>query len=365
MPRARVVRVDPLRPGEEVVKEAADVLRRGGLVAFPTETVYGLGADAFNHEAVYRVFKVKRRPLDNPLIVHVSSLEMLHQVAIDVPDWVTRALSIAWPGPLTVVVKRRPTLPAIVSGGLDTVAVRSPAHPVALKLIETLGRPIAAPSANIAGRPSPTRAEHVIEDLGDEVDVVIDAGETFFGVESTVVDVASPRPQILRPGPLGPEELKKIFKVEFSLPAYARGLSSYGEKPPSPGMKYRHYAPSKRLVLIERGSCSTTSYLEFLAELLKSYLSESPALVASRETAEEIRKMLGEALTYLILGSRENLFEVAKNLFNTLRSLDKCVGVSIAFSESVEERGIGLAIMNRLRKASSERITCGELSEQR
>ncbi|MEM2207304.1 MAG: L-threonylcarbamoyladenylate synthase [Sulfolobales archaeon] len=360
MPRAKIVRVEPLRPSEEVIREAAEVLKSGGLVAFPTETVYGIGADAFNSEAVLKVFKVKRRPLDNPLIVHVSSLDMLHQVAVEVPDRVVRALSIAWPGPLTVVVKRKQTLPAVVSGGLDTVAVRSPAHPVALKLIEAVGKPLAAPSANIAGRPSPTRAEHVDEDLGNEVDMILDAGETFFGVESTVVDLVSPKPQILRPGPLGPEELEKIFEVRFSLPAYARGLSSYEEKPPSPGMKYRHYAPNKKLVLVERGSCDTTSYLEFLVEQLKHSLNESPALIASRETVREVRSRFGDALTYFTLGSRENLFEVAKNLFSILRSLDKCGKVSIAFSESVDERGIGLAVMNRLRKASSDRITCKE-----
>ncbi|MEM1892563.1 MAG: L-threonylcarbamoyladenylate synthase [Sulfolobales archaeon] len=358
MPKAKIVQVEPLNPSEEAIREAAEILKSGGLVAFPTETVYGLGADAFNPEAVLKVFKVKRRPLDNPLIVHVSSLDMLQQVASEVPERVVKALSIAWPGPLTVVVKRKSTLPEVVSGGLDTVAVRSPAHPVALKLIEAVGRPLAAPSANIAGRPSPTRAEHVVEDLGDEIDMILDAGETFFGVESTVVDLVSPSPQILRPGPLGPEELEKIFGVKFGLPPYARGLSSYEERPPSPGMKYRHYAPSKKLVLVEKGSCDTTTYFEFLMKQLESYLKDFPALIATKETVDEVRSKLGDSLTYFTLGSRENLFEVAKNLFSTLRILDKYGRVSIAISESVEERGIGLAIMNRLRKASSERITC-------
>ncbi|MCS7099112.1 MAG: L-threonylcarbamoyladenylate synthase [Sulfolobales archaeon] len=358
MPRARVVRVDPIRPSEEVLEEAAGVLRSGGLVAFPTETVYGLGADAFNSEAVLKVFRVKRRPLDNPLIVHVSSLDMLHQVAVDVPDWVVRALSNAWPGPLTVVLKRRADLPAVVSGGLGTVAVRCPAHPVALKLIEALGRPVAAPSANLAGRPSPTRAEHVVEDLGDEIDLIIDAGETFFGVESTVVDLVSPRPQILRPGPVGPEELEKVFGFQFYLTPLTRGFSTYIETPPSPGMKYRHYAPSKKLVLVEKGSCGFSSYLDFLIDLLRSYSAESPALLATRETIDEIGMKLGADIAYIALGSRENLFEVAKNLYSSLRSLDKLDKISIAFSESIEEKGLGLAIMNRLRKASSERLVC-------
>ncbi len=358
MPRARVVKVDPLRPDEGVIEEAAGVLRSGGLVAFPTETVYGLGADAFNTEAVYRVFRVKRRPLDNPLIVHVSSLEMLHRVATGVPDWVTRALSVAWPGPLTVVLRRSPSLPAVVSGGLDTVAVRCPAHPVALRLIEALGRPVAAPSANIAGRPSPTRAEHVVEDLGGEVDMILDAGETFFGIESTVVDVLSPRPRVLRPGPLGPEELEKVFGTRVDVPPYARGVESFAERPPSPGLKYRHYAPGRRLVLVERGSCDDSSYLEFLVRVLESRSQETPALLASNETSEEVERRLGEAVVYLKMGSRENPFEIARNLFGSLRSLDRCDRVSIAFSEAIEERGIGLAVMNRLRKASSERVVC-------
>lgn len=360
MPKAKIVRVDPLRPAEEVVKEAAEILRNGGLVAFPTETVYGLGADAFNPEAVRKVFVVKKRPLDNPLIVHVSSLEMLPLVAAEVPSWVVASLAIAWPGPLTVVVRRNPELPAVVSGGLDTVAVRCPAHPTSLKLIEALGRPIAAPSANISGRPSPTRADHVVEDLGDYVDMIIDAGEAFFGVESTVVDVISPTLQVLRPGPIGPEELEKIFGTRVGLTPHTRGLSTFEDRPPSPGMKYRHYAPSKKLVLVEKGSCGSNTYLEFLVELLRSHTEESPALLSSRETAEEVSKRLGGAVTYLTMGSRENLFEIAKNLFDSLRTLDKLDSVSIAFSESVEERGIGLAIMNRLRKASSERVVCSK-----
>lgn len=358
MYRARVVKVDPLRPSDKAIEEAAGILRSGGLVAFPTETVYGLGADAFNSEAVLKVFKVKRRPLDNPLIVHVSSLDMLYQVAADISEQVVRALAIAWPGPLTVVLKRRAEVPAVVSGGLDTIAARCPAHPVALKLIEALGRPIAAPSANLAGRPSPTRAEHVIEDLGDGVDLIIDAEETFFGVESTVVDLVSPIPQILRPGPIGPEELEKVFGFRFSLTPYARGFSMYTGTPPSPGMKYRHYAPNKKLVLVEKGLCDTSTYLDFLINTLKTYSKELLALLATRETIEEVSRRLGTSIMYLTLGPRENLFEIARNLYSSLRNLDKLDNVSIAFSEGVEERGVGLAIMNRLRKASSERIVC-------
>ncbi len=359
MVRAKVVKVDPLAPDEDVIEEAAEVLRSGGLVAFPTETVYGLGADAFNARAVRRVFEVKRRPPDNPLIVHVSSLNMLSRVASEVPPHVLRILQIAWPGPLTVILRRYPELPPIVSGGLDTVAVRSPAHPVALKLIEVFGGPIAAPSANLSGRPSPTRAEHVVEDLGDAIEMVLDAGETFLGVESTVVDLLSPKPRILRPGPLGPEELVKIFGVDVEVPEHVRGILSDVDRPPSPGMKYRHYAPNKKLILVELGSCGAGDYIDFLVRTLKAHLSNGPALLASKETIYHVKGFLGDAVTYITLGSRSNIYEVAKNLFNSLRELDKNDRVSVGICESFEEKGIGLAVMNRLRKAATERLVCG------
>ena len=359
MVRAKVVRVDPLVPDEEAIREAAEVLRGGGLVAFPTETVYGLGADAFNVEAVRRVFEVKRRPPDNPLIVHVSSLGMLSQVISEIPEHVLEALRVAWPGPLTVILKRNPRLPPIVSGGLGTVAVRSPAHPVALRLIEALGRPVAAPSANLSGRPSPTRAEHVIEDLGDSIEMVLDAGEVFLGVESTVVDLLSPKPRILRPGPLGPEELTKIFGVEVEVPEHARGLAGEVSEPLSPGMKYRHYAPSKRLILVESGPCGAGDYLDFLVRTLRENLSNRPALLASKETIHYVRSRLGDSIVFMPLGSRNNIYEVARNLFSSLRELDRDERVSVGICESFEERGIGLAVMNRLRKAATKRVVCG------
>ncbi len=357
MARTRVLRVDPLNPGVEAVEEAVRVLRGGGLVAFPTETVYGLGADAFNTRAVLRVFEVKMRPPDNPLIVHVSGIHMLDEVATEVPEDVVQVLEVAWPGPLTVVLRRSSRLPSVVSGGLDTVAVRAPAHPVALKLIESFGKPVAAPSANLSGRPSPTAAEHVLEDLGGRVDLLLDAGETFFGVESTVVDVLRNPPRILRPGPLGPEELERLFGRPVEVPDYARGLELYSGAPPSPGLKYRHYSPEKKLLLVERGSCSEGEYLGYLRELVTQLTSTSVALVVSSETAEELSRIPG--VEAVILGSRSNLYEVAKNLYTSLRELDKLTEASLGIAESFEEKGIGLAIMNRLRKASSRRVICG------
>ena len=359
MARTRVLEVDPLNPDVEVIEEAVRVLRDGGLVAFPTETVYGLGADVFNTRAVLRVFEVKMRPLDNPLIVHVSGICMLDEVATEVPEEVIRVLEVAWPGPLTVVLKRSSRLPSVVSGGLDTVAVRAPAHPVALKLIESFGKPVAAPSANLSGRPSPTSAKHVLEDLGGRVDLVLDAGETFFGVESTVVDVLRDPPRVLRPGPVGPEELERLFGKPVEVPDYARGLELYSGAPPSPGLKYRHYAPEKKLLLVERGSCSEGEYLGYLRELVTRLVGTGVALVVSSETAEELGGI--PSVEVVVLGSRSNLYEVAKNLYASLRELDRLIEASLGVAESFEERGIGLAIMNRLRKASSRRVVCGSL----
>jgi len=245
----------------------------------------------------------------------------------------------------------------VVSGGLDTVAVRTPAHPVALRLIESFGRPIAAPSANLSGRPSPTTAGHVLEDLGGRVDLVLDSGETFFGVESTVVDVLRDPPRVLRPGPVGPEELERLFGRPVEVPEYARGLEVYSGAPPSPGLKYRHYAPEKRLLLVERGPCSEGEYLGYLRELVTRLADAGIALVASSETAEELGRV--PRVEVVILGSKRNLYEVAKNLYASLRELDRLTKASLGVAESFEERGIGLAIMNRLRKASSRRVVCG------
>jgi L-threonylcarbamoyladenylate synthase len=357
MAGTKVLRVDPLNPDVGAIEEAAGVLRAGGLVAFPTETVYGLGADAFNVKAVLRVFEVKARPPDNPLIVHVSGIHMLEEVSADVPEEVLRVLEVAWPGPLTVVLRRSSRLPSVVSGGLDTVAVRAPAHPVALKLIESFGRPVAAPSANLSGRPSPTTAKHVLEDLGGRVDLVLDAGETFFGVESTVVDVLRDPPRVLRPGPIGPEELERLFGKPVEVPDYARGLELYSGAPPSPGLKYRHYAPEKSLLLVERGSCSDRDYLEYLKGVATRLATLGVALIASSEVAGELGTIPG--VEVIVLGSRANLYEVAKNLYTALRGLDRFTAASVGLAEAFEERGIGLAVMNRLRKASSRRLVCG------
>ncbi len=331
----KLIRVDPLSPRREDIEEAARIIRAGGLVAFPTETVYGLGADAFNEEASTRIFKVKGRPADNPLIVHVSSVDMALNIG-ELPDHVVDIAKRVWPGPITFVAKKKAELPRAVTAGLPTVALRCPAHPVALRLIEEAGTPIAAPSANKAGKPSPTEASHVLEDLGDSIDVLLDAGRTFFGVESTIVDVTKEPPVLLRPGPFTLEELRSLFG-EVVVPSFAKGLGE-ADVALAPGMKYRHYAPEKPLVLVE-----------FDLKLAVDIAHEKGLKVAVLCMHDKCVE--GD----VVLKVGADLYEIAKNLYDSLRKIDR-TNADVAIAPTVPEQGIGLAIMNRLRKASGYRI---------
>ncbi len=351
----KLVRLDALRPDRTLVEEVASILRGGGLCAFPTETVYGLGADGYNPDAVVKIFNIKRRPPDNPLIMHVSSEEMFEDLTSDVPEIAYRLISLTWPGPLTLVVTKSERVPKEVSAGLPTVAVRCPGHPIPLELINVLGRPIAAPSANISGKPSPTNVNHVIEDLMGLVDVIVDGGETFFGVESTIVDVTTDPPTLLRPGPISVEDLIRITGTEVRIPPFAKGLSE-SDLALSPGVKYRHYSPNTTLYLIELDYYGDISRL---ANAVLRYADEFAsnglrvAVICSSETAEFYRV---RGYDVVVLGSRNNLFEVAHNLFKVLRLCDS-LGVHIAIAEGFNEVGLGLAIMNRLRKAARYRLT--------
>ncbi len=317
---------------------AAEIIREGGLVAFPTETVYGLGANALNAEAIKKIYEAKGRPLDNPVIVHVAGMEMLESVAV-----ATRRARVLmgrfWPGPLTLVLKKSKALPKATTAGLDTVAVRMPRNRVALDLIASSGVPIAAPSANISGRPSPTSAQHVLQDLSGKIDAILDGGTASIGVESTVLDLTSRVPTILRPGGLTAEELYKVIGRIRLTPPKTKG------KPRSPGMKYRHYAPRARMILVEGSEENLRRKIQALALRLKGKIG----ILASKENAPYYRAQDME-----ILGSRKNLSEVARNLFGALRRLDARSDVIIA--EGFEDVGIGRAVMNRLRKAASKRI---------
>ncbi|MGC8969228.1 MAG: L-threonylcarbamoyladenylate synthase [Conexivisphaera sp.] len=351
--RTRVLRVDPRNPDESKIARAAEVIRSGGLVAFPTETVYGLGADAFNPEALRRIFLAKGRPQDNPLIVHVPDREWLTRVASSVPELAGRLVERFWPGPLTLVVEASPSLPTEVTAGLPTVAVRCPAHPVALRLIELSGTPIAAPSANLSGRPSPTSAEHVISDLWGLVDVIVDSGETLYGIESTIIDVTRDPPVLLRPGAVAVEDVEGVLGTRVEVPEESRGLAE-SKAALSPGMKYRHYAPRKPLVLVESDDYSGADYPSKVASIAASLASGGRKVVVL-SSDEDIDAYRSAGLEAVALGPRSNPFEVARNVFRVLRALDD-MDADIAVSEGFEERGLGLAIMNRLRKASGRTI---------
>jgi L-threonylcarbamoyladenylate synthase len=351
---AKIWKVDPSDPDRRAIEEAASILKSGGVVAFPTETVYGLGAIYNLVEAVKKVFQAKKRPMDNPLILHVSSFSQVSELAVDIPVEVHELAKRFWPGPLTIVLPKSARVPREVTGGLGKVAIRMPAHNVALKLIEAAGAPIAAPSANLSGRPSPTTAQHVIEDLGDAIDGILDAGETLYGVESTVIDLTSRPPVLLRPGSMPVEEIEKVLGVKIFIPVFARGLGE-AEKAVAPGTKYRHYSPRATLILVEsRDTINIEKIVAKIRELATYHLGlgKKVGILCTDETRDRYLDLPAEVIS---LGSRRDFFQIAKRLYPSLRTFDS-KNVDVILAEPVEERGLGLTIMNRLRKASSQRI---------
>lgn len=352
-----VLRTDPFNPDKNVLRRAAEILLSDGIVAFPTETVYGLGAIVYKERAVERIFIAKMRPPDNPLIVHISSLEMLEEVATNIPEEVYTLTRRFWPGPLTLILPRNPRIPKIVTGGLETVAIRMPAHPVAIGLVQETGYPIAAPSANLAGRPSPTTADHVLKDLYGRIDAIIDAGETLYGVESTILNILTRPPTLLRPGAYTVEELEAALGTKIHVPDFAKGYVE-ATRAIAPGMKYKHYAPQTPIVLVEPVSGSIELLVNTVKTMAKEALKKESGvcIVSSKETAEYYAELANKGVLIFNVGSRFSMFEVAKNLFKVLRLLDdeRC---GLAIVEGFEDKGLGLTIMNRLRKASSKIIT--------
>lgn len=359
----RVLRVDRERPSEAVIAEAAAVLRAGGLVAFPTETVYGLGANARCDSAVAAVFAAKGRPGDNPLIVHTADPEAAADLAAAWPDAARRAAEAFWPGPLTLVVPARPGLSRLVTAGLTTVALRVPDHPVARAILAAAGVPVAAPSANRSGRPSPTRADHVWDDLRDRIDLIVDGGPVGIGVESTVLDVSTDPPVLLRPGGVSLEALRavlgevKLDPAVLALPGTEAEIKAGPVR--SPGMKYRHYAPRCPAVLVE-GEPEARG--RRLAALAASYLQQGlrVGIIATEEGAAA----LGEGqesgsdrgnLFVLITGPRNRSDLYAARLFDVLRELER-LGSDVIIMEGIDTAGIGLAVMNRLRRAAGFRV---------
>ena len=344
-----VLKVDPRRPDKKKINIAANLIRKGGIVAFPTETVYGLGADALNAKAVAAVFKAKKRPFDNPPIVHVSDLKDVYRLATDVPPRARRLMMEFWPGPLTLIFRHSKIVPDVTVAGLDTIAIRMPKHNVALALIKESGCPISAPSANLSGKPSPTTVEHVLEDLDGRIDAILDAGPTSIGVESTVLDLTVDPPQVLRPGGTPFEALKAtIEKVELNPVVTAERVLPFG-KTRSPGIKHKHYAPDADVVVVEG---ELTAVIKKVNELTDFYRRRGSrvGVLCTNETAEYYSADVVESL-----GSRDDLAAIAHNLFRRLREFN-AKKVDVIVAEGLPLEGLGLAIVNRLRKAAGYKI---------
>ena len=346
--KTKIIKIDIHNPEADKLEYAAEVLKSGGLVAFPTETVYGLGANALNGTAVAGIFKAKGRPSDNPLIVHISDSKDLDRFTLSKPAVTEKLIRKFWPGPLTLVIPKSPVIPEIVTAGLDSVAVRMPSHPVALALISRAGIPVAAPSANSSGKPSPTCAGHVIDDLDGKVDVIIDSGSVEVGLESTVLDITSPIPLILRPGGITREQLELILGRVDLCPALSNDKTEI-LIPRSPGMKYRHYAPKARIIIFEGEPERVFQEINRQYRLNKDNGINSIVL-ATDETIKHYNNV--DAVT---MGSRKNPDTIASRLFNVLREFDS-QDVQVILAESIEDQGIGFAVMNRLVKASGYNV---------
>ncbi len=341
-------KIDVNNIDREVMEEASQVLHRGGMVAFPTETVYGLGADALDEKASAKIYAAKGRPSDNPLIVHISDIEQLDKLVCEIPDNAKKLMDAFWPGPMTLIFKKSGLVPDGTTGGLDTVAVRMPNHKVALELIRTSGVAIAAPSANTSGRPSPTTAAHVADDLSGKIDMIIDGGAVGIGIESTIVDVTSEIPMVLRPGYITMEMLEKVVG-KVGIDKAITGPVSPDVKPKAPGMKYKHYAPKAELTMFKGELKNVVEHINNLTDKnVKSGIKTG--IIACEETKDMYKA--GEVLS---IGSRNNEDTIAHNLYGVLRKFDD-MNVDVIYGETFEDNRLGQAIMNRLLKAAGYHV---------
>jgi L-threonylcarbamoyladenylate synthase len=338
----KIFEISPYIIDRSLLCEAADIIKRGGLVAFPTETVYGLGADATDADAANKIYAAKGRPSDNPLIIHVASPEDADRYAYT--DELYYALAKAFmPGPLTVIMKKKDTVPSSVTGGLDTVAVRCPAHPIASELIRECGVAIAAPSANLSGSPSPTCAEHVISDLDGIIDGIISGGECEIGLESTIVKIDGDSLTLLRPGAITADALRCVCDNVKIAPAVTEALAE-NERPLSPGMKYRHYAPSVPLILLKGDSDKVMTFLH------NAQNAEKCAVLCYHEELEDLRS---ERL--IDIGASDDLATQAQRLFAALRHADE-LDCDVIYAHLPPKEGIGLALYNRLIRAAAHTV---------
>lgn len=345
----KVINLDVDNLQEGLLEEAAQILRAGGLVAFPTETVYGLGANALDENAAKKIYEAKGRPSDNPLIVHISQVRDMEILAEDIPDRAYQLAEVFWPGPLTMILKKKACVPYQTTGGLNTVAIRLPANIIARKLIATSGVFVAAPSANLSGKPSPTLASHVIKDLSGKVDMIIDGGNATLGLESTIVDLTGKEPLILRPGSITKLMLENVIgSIEYD-PVILQTKPNLDLVPKAPGMKYRHYAPDGNLTIYEG---EIEKVIEAINQEAANKLEEgfTVGVIATKETKDLYR--YGVIKT---IGSREEEASIAAGLYGILREFDE-LGTEYIYSESFRENSLGQAIMNRLLKAAGYHI---------
>ena len=333
---------------DAIFESAAQIIRRGGLVAFPTETVYGLGADGFNAEAVAGIFKAKGRPSDNPLILHIADRPQLWRITDKVTEKAEKLMDIFWPGPLTLIFEKKSGVLSCTTAGLDTVSVRMPSHPAARELIRRSGTAIAAPSANTSGRPSPTMAEHVAEDMAGRIDMLIDGGSVGIGLESTIVDMTVEPPMLLRPGYITKAMLRNVIGEVQTDPSLMEDASG-AVRPKAPGMKYRHYAPRAELTIVEGELLPAAAEIRRLAEE-KRRQGYRTGIIATEETKE----LYGEE-DVRVIGTRQDEETIARHLFAVLREFDE-IGAEYIFSEAFSKEDLGQAIMNRLIKAAGHRI---------
>ncbi len=335
------------KEAKEGISKAGRIIHEGGLVAFPTETVYGLGGDALNPESSKKIYAAKGRPSDNPLIVHVSNMDDVKKIVKEVPNAAYKLAEAFWPGPLTMIMNKNDKVPYETTGGLDTVAIRMPNNKIALGLIDAAGGYIAAPSANTSGRPSPTIAKYCVEDLSGKIEMIIDGGQVGIGLESTIVDLTSEVPMILRPGYITAEMLKDVLG-DISIDRTIIDSSSK-ERPKAPGMKYRHYAPKGELTIIQGSQDKVVEYINKKAAENSSN-GKKVGIIGTDSTKE-----LYKADIVKSVGDRDNEVTVAHELFKVLREFDD-ENIDVMFSESFDDSGIGQAIMNRLLKAAGHNV---------
>lgn len=343
-----IEKIDPGNIDADVMDRAGKLIEEGELVAFPTETVYGLGGDALDPDASRKIYAAKGRPSDNPLIVHIAEFDDMKRVAREVPEQARKLADAFWPGPLTMIVWKSDAVPEATTGGMQTVAVRMPNHPVALELIRRSGCLIAAPSANTSGRPSPTEAQHVAEDLSGKIAMILDGGPVGIGIESTIIDLTEEKPMILRPGYITPEMLSEVLQEEVVIDP---GIIAADDtrKPKAPGMKYKHYAPKAEMIIVDGAQDAVIAKINELTAAKRAE-GKKVAVIATDETKERY-----DAQVILSMGRRSDEDAIAQHLYKILRECDE-LEVGEIYSECFQTPRIGQAIMNRLLKAAGHTV---------